>query len=137
MRSRAIVVGIAVLVALWALFPLMGSAHEFKVAPNISIDKLPKGTTDAGDRVLVSGKIKGKRLCKRHRVVSLFQVTPGPDDRLGTDRSDNEGEFRFRLHPDDDMTVYAKIKRLAKINYNHRHICRRARSDSLAINVSG
>lgn len=136
MKGRAIAL-VALIAALALVLPMTASAHDFSVTPRINISKIPKGATAPGERVIVTGKIKSKSLCRRHRAVSLYEVKPGRDDRLATDRSDNEGEFGFRLHPTADLDVYAKIKRLAKRTYNHHHVCRRARSDKLSIDVSG
>ena len=137
MRKRIFVVVVALAAAGMLLLPQLAGAHVSTTQPRISIAKNPKGTVDPGDRVVISGDIKGKRLCRSGRVVTLFEVTPGRDNRLDTDRSDREGEFRFVLRPNDDMTVYAKIRRLVDRNYNHRHVCRNARSANRTINVSG
>jgi hypothetical protein len=113
----------------------IAGAHEFRVKPKIKLDKIPNGMTDPGERVVIAGDIKGKRLCRQDRVVTLKVVQPGPNQVLDTDRSDNDGEFRFVLRPQDDLTVFAKIRRLVERSYNHRHVCRRARSELLDINV--
>jgi hypothetical protein len=129
----------ATVVALLAVFalvsPEIAGAHEFSQKPRVKISKFPKGSVDPGDRVVVAGDIKGKRLCRARRVVSLYEVTPGSDNLLDTDRSDRDGEYRFVLRPDEDMRVYAKIDRLVERRYGHRHRCRRSSSDRLSINV--
>lgn len=129
---------VAIVAAIGLLLPMtVAVAHDFSVKPRLSLHKVPKGEVDPGDKVVVHGDIKSKKLCRRDRVVTLFEVTPGSDRKIDTDRSDRDGEFGFRLHPDDDMTVYAKIKKLVDRNYNHNHVCRKARSDNLNIRVSG
>jgi len=135
---RIFTTGVAIVASMALLLPMtVAGAHDFTVRPRISIDKIPNGATDPGERVIVHGDINGKRLCRRDRVVTLFEVQSGSDRRIDTDRSDREGEFRFVLHPDDDMTVYARIGKLVDRSYDHRHVCRKARSERLSINVSG
>jgi hypothetical protein len=137
--KRPISLILVALAAVGMLFlqQLGAAAHVSRSQPTINISQNPKGTVGAGDRVVVSGDIRGRTLCRSGRVVTLFEVRAGADQRLDTDRSDGDGEFRFVLRPDDDMTVYAKIKRLVDRAYNHRHVCRRARSENQGINVSG
>ncbi len=137
--KRPVVVTLVALTTAAALLlpQLVAGAHDSTTEPRINIGKAPNGAVEPGDRVVISGEINGKKFCRRSRVVTLLEVTPGSDRRIDTDQSDREGEFRFVLRPNDDMTVYAKIRRLVDRNYNHRHVCRKARSENQDINVSG
>lgn len=136
MRRGLITTVVAVSAALALLGPQVASAHDFNQKPRVKISKIPRGAVEPGERVIVAGDIKGKRLCRQQRVVTLYEVSPGADDVLDTDRSDRDGEYRFVLRPDADLTVYAKIDRLVERGYNHRHVCRKSSSDRLSINVT-
>jgi hypothetical protein len=135
--KRLLIKAASAAVVITLLLPLaIAGAHDSSVKPRITIGKLPRGVVDSGDRVVVHGDIKGKTLCRQQRVVSLFAVDPGANSLLETDRSDGDGEFRFVLRPRNDMTVYARVGRLADRNYNHRHVCRPRSSERLDINVT-
>ncbi|MEX2405861.1 MAG: hypothetical protein WD834_00850 [Actinomycetota bacterium] len=116
--------------------PQIAGAHVSSVQPRVKIAKNPRGATEPGERVVISGDIRSKLVCRRARVVTLITTTPGFEP-IAEDLSNREGEFRFVLRPDNDMTVFAKIRRLVERSNGHRHVCRGATSDDLRINVSG
>jgi hypothetical protein len=131
-------VGIVVGVALIGGMSLTGIAlaHTSSASPDLTIGHSPGGAVDPGDKVVVFGAVRGKALCKQRVQVTLFRVEPGRNARLGTDRTDNDGEYRFVLHPQSDQTVYTKIGKLVETSYGHSHTCRKARSENESINVT-
>lgn len=132
MRKSLIVIATAIGLVLAAV----AGAHVFVSSPQLSIAKVPSGSIAPGARIIVYGRIHSSRsFCKRDRRVRLFRVSPGPDRFLGSDRTDNEGEYRFVRRPRRDQTVYTRIGRLVVSSYGHRHACRADRSRNLRINV--
>lgn len=118
------------------IFVGTAGAHTFVSQPKVTINKSPTGAVDPGDRVLIFGKVKGRNLCTDRREVTLFRVRPGADERVGTDRTDNEGEYRFAIRPQSDGTFYVRLRGLRQTSYGHSHRCRGDRSPSVSVNVS-
>jgi hypothetical protein len=114
----------------------VAAAHVFSASPSLTINKLPRGATAPGAKVIVYGRIvSGRSFCKSGRIVRLYRVRPGPNPLLATDVTDREGEYFFSRRPRRDQTVYTRISRLSVSSYGHLHQCARARSSNLFINV--
>lgn len=128
---------LVVVAAVTLVFVATAAANTWVVSPNISIKKSPVGTTNAGSKVLVYGKVNSsKRLCKEDRTVKLFRVRQGSDKLLAQDLTDADGEYGFARHPNNDQKVYTKIASLHQVSYGHDHTCRKARSENKKINVN-
>jgi hypothetical protein len=111
-------------------------AHTFVSQPTVGIDKSPAGPTDRGDRVVIFGKVKGRNLCTDGRVVRLVRSPSLSNQPVDTDRTDNEGEYRFVLFPRTDGSFYVRLPGLHDTSYGHSHRCRGDRSPSVIVNVS-
>lgn len=128
---------VAVVAVLALAFAAVAAAHVWTASPRLTIGKVPSGTIDRGDRVVIFGRIRsGRAFCKRNRVVSLFRVRSGPDRFVRRDITDREGEYRFILRLRRDRAFYTRIGRLVHTSYGHRHVCRSDRSRTIRINVS-
>jgi hypothetical protein len=134
---KTVVLVIAVASVIGALLPGIASAHDFRSRPKMKLELLPNNPVDAGSRVSLAGRLKGKNLCTNHRQVQLRQRDAGPDTVLDSDRSDNDGEFHFRTTAHNDARVYAWVGRFAERDYQHHHVCLKAKSDNVTINVAG
>jgi hypothetical protein len=132
------VVGAALAALLVGGTILVGTAgaHTFVSEPRVTINKSPSGATDAGDRVLIFGDVKGRTLCRANREVTLFRSRPGADEQVGTDRTDREGEYRFAIRPQADGSFYVRLRGLRDTSYGHSHRCKGDRSPSVFVNVS-
>lgn len=137
MARKAVLLVIAMLMLAAFMLPGVASARDFRVRPKVKLEQVPGGTVHQGDRVVLAGRIKSKAVCERRRIVELFQVDPGPNTLLDTDRSDRDGEFRFTLRVHGDMAVYAHLDKLVDRRYSGRHVCRASSSQKVDINVSG
>jgi hypothetical protein len=136
MKRPFVALGVATIMVL-ALLPDTASAHTFVASPRLTINKVPAGATDPGERIVIYGKILSRRvLCRNARVVRLLRAVSGPDVLLATDITDREGEYRFVRRPRRDQTLYTTIRRLVRTSYGHSHVCRRARSSNLFVNVT-
>jgi hypothetical protein len=118
------------------IFAGSAGAHSFVSQPRVTIDKSPAGPTAPGDRVVIFGDVKGRGFCTDGRQVTLFRSRPGADERVGTDRTDNDGEYRFVIRPQADGSFYVRIGPRRQTSYGHSHRCRGDRSPSVFINVS-
>ena len=131
-RKSLLIVAAAIGLVLAAI----AGAHIFTASPQLTIAKVPEGTTARGAKTIVYGRIVSSRsFCKANRRVRLFRVRPGLDRFLGSDLTDREGEYRFVRRPRRDQTVYTVIVRRVSTSYGHSHICRADRSRNLRINV--
>jgi hypothetical protein len=132
------IVGAALVVLLvgGTIFASTAGAHSFVSQPRVTINKSPSGPVDAGDRVVIFGDVKGRSFCTDGRIVTLFRGRPGPDERIGTDRTDNDGEYRFVIRPQSDGSFYVRIGGRRNTSYGHSHRCRGDRSPSIFVNVS-
>lgn len=129
----------AALVALLAggtIFTGTAGAHSFVSEPRVTINKSPAGPVDSGDRVVIFGDVKGRSFCTDGRRVTLFRSRPGANENIGSDRTDNDGEYRFVIRPQADGSFYVRIGPRRQTSYAHSHRCRRDRSPSVFVNVS-
>ena len=122
---------LVVVAAVTLVFVATAAADNWAVSPDISIKKSPTGTTNAGSKVLVYGKVSSsKRLCKEDRTVKLFRVKQGSDPLVAKDLTDADGEYGFARHPNNDQKFYTTIRSMHQVSYGHDHLCRKARSDN-------
>ena len=99
MRKSLLIVAAAIGLVLAAI----AGAHIFTASPQLTIAKVPEGTTARGAKTIVYGRIVSSRsFCKANRRVRLFRVRPGLDRFLGSDLTDREGEYRFVRRPRRD-----------------------------------
>ena len=111
-------------------------AHTFATDTSLSITKVPGGATNAGERVVVYGKLQSTRAsCRVNKTVKLIRVRPGADLVLARDTTDSEGEYLFVRRPTRDSTVYTRFSGTLSGSYPHSHRCRADRSPNLFINV--
>lgn len=129
---------IAVLAAMLLVSVLAGtsSANVWVKDTHLSIHMMPSGQVDPGDRVLIHGRLK-PQACQEGQRIRLMKVVPGPNEVLKSDRTDGNGEYSFRLHPDNDMKVYARFAGSVDDTYAHSHTCLKSTSEKLTIHVSG
>lgn len=69
----------------------------------------------------------GAQGCVRHRTVILYQKLDGPDENLGEDKTNYDGDWWVPL-PEPGAGYYAKVKRRVVTKPGHRHVCRGDRS---------
>jgi hypothetical protein len=127
-----------IVAAVVAVLVLSGSAmaHVFTAGTTLSIKKSPGPPIDRGDKVVVFGKLKSaQRDCRADETVILFRKKRGPDRRLGTDQTDNEGEYRFKLRPRRSMRVYTRFSGSVQTSYGHSHTCTASRSKTIRLRV--
>jgi hypothetical protein len=117
-------------------FPLSAGAHVSTAGTSLTIKKVPGPPVDRGDKVLVFGKLKsGDAACKTGKTVTLFRKKRGPDRRLGTDLTDAEGEYRFKLRPRRTMRLYTRFNGTVTTSYGHSHTCQASRSKTKPVKV--
>ena len=126
-----------------AMDPIPASAHVVERDTRLSIHKSPSQTVDEGDKVLIMGRLR-PRLCQEREVIKLMKKRPGRDKVLDRDRTDGDGEYVFRLRPNNDLKVYTKFRGSVSggdygygTYYGHSHTCNRSRSRTIEINVDG
>lgn len=130
MRQR---LSIGVLCLAFCLLPASwSSAHTFSAGTSLSSRDVPSGAVDKGDRVLVFGKLKSAQAtCRAGETVELRRKSR----TLGTDVTDAEGEYRFRIRVRKDMRVFVQFDGSVETSYGHSHTCRGSNSKSVFINV--
>jgi hypothetical protein len=111
-------------------------AHVFTAGTTLTAKKAPGPPTDPGDKVLIFGKLKSAQAdCRAGETVALFKKKRGPDRRLGTDVTDSEGEYRFKLRPNRSMRVYTRFAGSVDSSYGHSHTCQGSTSDTVRVRV--
>ena len=136
MRRHALVVALFAGVLLIAVSAGSVSANTWEKPTRLSIHASPSGPVDEGDRVLIYGRLRPEA-CQEDQRIDLMKVTPGPNKVLKSTRTDGDGEYSFRVRPDQDMKVYASFAGSVENSYNHSHACMKSASDRLVIDVSG
>ena len=134
--SRVVLVALGTGLLLVSTFVGYSSAHTVSRATSLSIDKIPSRATHPGDRVLIVGEL-GPRKCEDGQTITLKQVRPGVDPVLGTDKTDGDGEYRFRINPNNDMKVYTRFAGSVDSSYGHSHTCEKSKSARVKVNVTG
>ena len=136
MKRGALIVALVSGVLLTSVLVGVASAADVEKATTLTIGRSPSGQVDPGDRVLVFGRLR-PNACAEDQTIRLFEVVPGPNNLLKTDTTDADGEYRFRLRPDDDMIVLAKFRGSVDSTYGDSLTCLKSKSDRLHINVVG
>lgn len=131
------VAAIAVFTVLGLLvFPLSAGAHVSTAGTSLSIKKAPGPPIDRGDKLVVFGKLKSSdATCINAKTVNLFRKKRGPDKNLGSDLTDAEGEYRFKLRPRRSMKLYTRFNGTVTTSYGHSHTCQASQSKTIRARV--
>jgi hypothetical protein len=117
-RRFAIVIGLAAA-------GVMAFGAQTAVAGVVKYDTKLSGHGEANR--IYHGEVKSKvRKCERKRLVVLFQVRPGADRKVGTDRSDRDGSWLVERR--GGGRFYAKVRRKQHIVSGNGYVCRADRS---------
>jgi cysteine-rich repeat protein len=86
-----------------------------------------------GETNVFKGRVRSStEACESGRRVNVFRVTPGPDVRVASDRTDSAGRWQVVYNaPADDY--YAKATRRDIGGRRHDHICLGIRTSSFEI----
>lgn len=132
MRSKKI--RIAVLAAMSAglvstgTTPVEAHTGDSKVVLHVS-----DNTVRPNQTIVFFGKLRGTRhrFCKRGSTIELVRKGQGV---VATDRTDRQGEFRFREDPQPNRGRYfARYRGSGRFGYGNGHLCRRDRSRTIRI----
>jgi hypothetical protein len=86
--------------------------------------------SQAATNAYVGGEIASRaNLCFKNRKVDLYHQTPTGAEFVGSDRSDNDGEWLVSFAAQSGEKYFAKAKRIVRMHDGQRHICRGARSN--------
>jgi cysteine-rich repeat protein len=110
----------------------VGSLAEFATAHFVRYGGSLTVTFRSADNVF-KGRVSSPRdACERGRTVVVFRVAAGPDQKIGSARTDSVGRWRLTYNaPAGDY--YAKVLRKDIGPGAHRHICRGVVTSSFAI----
>jgi hypothetical protein len=134
MGKRTVAGSVALTAAVALLLPMgVADAHSFDVTPHVEMSKTPSGGTEPGQLVELNGDIDSRALCRQGRTVALIEIRKGADRTIDMDRSNDRGRFAFQLHPQDDLDVYARIRRIEVHTAGHDHVCRLGISNRVSI----
>ncbi len=91
-----------------------------------------KGTPGTAYPSAFLGQIySDKDQCRRHRLVKVFRKRPGPDRRIGRDRTSTTGQWNIDVKRGvPTARYYAKVSR-KRFGPQGRHVCRAYRSSAL------
>jgi hypothetical protein len=118
---------------LGGVLPLNSSlAHVLNTNTSLTIRRIPGGDVEKGTRVLIFGKLKSSQAgCRSGESVKLQRK----GRLLRTDRTDAEGEYRFKLPIRKDSRLSVVFDGSIETSYGHSHGCNASRSRSLLIDV--
>ena len=134
MRRSALMIAVLAAVLLASVLAGTSLANTWEKATRLSIHMSPSGQVEPGDRVLIYGRLRPEA-CQVDQKIRLMQVIPGPNEVLKSDTTDGDGEYSFRLRPDESMKVYAAFAGSVENSYNHSHACLKSTSERLVIDV--
>ncbi len=132
MRRAAGTALAAAALALVAVAPI-ASAHTAKYDTTVTA-KLKKGGKDANTFSGVVDSAKAK--CVIDREVKVYMQIDNADDALiGSDRTDDAGAWEFLPAGEPAPGTYYALaaKTVLKKNKKHRHVCKRAASDTVSV----
>jgi hypothetical protein len=103
----------------------IASAHTTRFNSTVTIEH---------DGSVFSGTVSSPRSgCVPNRLVKLYSKDEGPDTFLGSDRTDQNGEWEETAPFSAGLTYYAKVTRRDIGSAGHDHICRADRSPNLTL----
>jgi hypothetical protein len=128
MRFRTILaLAATTAVALLAIGAGVASAHTVRFDSEVTIEY-------SADPSTFFGTVSSPRVgCVPRRLVTLYEEAPGADTALGSDRTNQEGDWRIPEPLGDGGIFYARVARRDMGGPGHDHICKAAKSDGLAI----
>lgn len=133
MRRRTAVIG-ALATCILALAPASSDAHDITLATSLSRFKVPGGTTERGDKVVILGRLKSADpTCYGGITVGLYRVQATGHRLLARDLTDGQGEYAFERRPRRDQTIYVKFDGFMQTVTGHSHTC--GGSTSREVNV--
>ena len=107
----------------------IAAAHSFRADSEVTIRY-------NADRDRFQGRVISERpRCERNRMVVVFRDTPGRDQRVGADRTNQNGFWVV----DDGFgrgDFYARVRRRERKSADHTHICRADRSETITVGKS-
>jgi cysteine-rich repeat protein len=120
-------VGVLLAVALAAgSLTEVATAHLVRFGGSLTVTFQPTNNVFKG-RVSSS-----KDRCEPGRTVVVFRVVDGPDERVGSDRTDSAGRWRLAYNPQSD-DYYAKVRSKDIGPGAHRHICKAIKTSTFNI----
>jgi hypothetical protein len=135
MRDRGVIV--FTVAFLLSLIPGSSQAHDVTAATSLTRFKVPSGSTLAGDKVVVFGRVKSAdQVCNAGIEVGLYRAQAGGDRLLATDVTDVEGEYFFDRRPRRDQTLFIRFDGLVQSVTGHSHTCGGSESREVKIRVT-
>jgi hypothetical protein len=132
-RSLRMVVAAALACSVLAALAAVAIAHtvRFDSTVTISFQRSHHNEADSFSGRVIS--LKGA--CERHRTVAVKRRLDGPDDLVGTDVTNRDGEWELQLaSPPPAGTYYARARRkVLRHTASHLHICKPAVSHDLEV----
>jgi hypothetical protein len=115
----------------------MAVAHTKRFDSDVHLDQV-KPTPTNPDRF--EGEVSSDRLnCQRDRLVRVKKLVPGPNETVGSDTTNDAGEFVVDepgdFAPGDYRAV--AIRKVLKKNANHKHVCPTAQSNDRNVPDTG
>lgn len=135
MRAAGWLVGLGLL---FAALPTAGDAHVSDGKTSLAVRSAPALSFQAGATVVISGTLRsGVAACRAGRLVRLFgaDAPGGKTRRIGTDRTNTRGAFRFVLSPKTAKRLYVAYPGSFRTSYGHSHRCRPSASRRLILTV--
>lgn len=127
-RTSVPAVGAAAILSLLPVLPAASSARA-----DVSTHR--SKVTISRFLPLYHGKVRSaKKQCRRNRRVVLYKRRPGPDLRIGRDRTNRRGRWRVRVEPSSlkpNDRFYAKATRKLRIISGVGYDCPSARSRTI------
>jgi hypothetical protein len=126
-RSRAAVIT-AIAALACASLAAMAVAHTERFDSEVTLKIEPNAANpDRGE-----GKVKSDRAnCERNRLVKLKKLVDGPNETVGTDTTNDAGEYN--VDPPGDLASgdYRAVapRTVRRNNEDHKHVCKTGKSN--------
>jgi hypothetical protein len=129
-QSLRIVGATALACGLFAAFAVVATAHTARYDSTVTIHF----QSDHGKHGTFKGKvISQKERCKVRRTVAVRERVDGPDQLIGTDRTNQEGRWELEARGAPGV-YYARARRkVLRKSADHLHVCKPVISESLVI----
>jgi hypothetical protein len=131
-RSRTTVITAIAALACLSL-AAMAVAHTNRIDSTVTLHVKP--TPNNADRF--EGKVISEAgRCERNRTVKVKEVLPGPNERVGTDTTNDAGEYVVDPPGKADPGTYVAVatRKVLRKNDNHTHVCKKERSNEKTVN---
>jgi hypothetical protein len=130
--SRVAIYVTAAILVVAAVGAGVATAHKKKIKSTVTIQWSDNDDPYDATGETFSGDVGSKKKkCRKGRQVTVKEQG---GVSVGTDKTNKQGHYRIVVGNADSGAYFAKVKKkVIKKNQKHKHVCKKARSDTISV----